>query len=107
MAVKVVQKFSRSGGSPTFTAASVGGDSFSMQGAQQKFHFKNSSGAPITVTFHAGKTCNQGFTHDATVSVPATGEVVVDGFDPGIYGDDAGSVQLTYSTATGLTLTSY
>lgn len=107
MAVKVVQKFTRSGGTPTFTAATSGGDAFPIQGAQQKFHFKNSSGAPITVTFHAGRPCNQGFFHDLPEVVPAGGEAVFDQLDPGVFADDAGLVQLTYSSVTGLTLTSY
>lgn len=107
MAVKPVQKFGRTGGTPTRTSASSGGDSFALQSTQQKFDFANSSGAPITVTFHAAKPCNQGLTHNATVSVPNGGGIVVEGFSPDIYGDDNGRVQLTYSTEVGLTLTSY
>ena len=61
MARKTVQKFGKTGGTPTRTAANGGGDSFPISSAQQKFDFANSSGAPITVTFHAAIRCNQGF----------------------------------------------
>lgn len=95
-----VQTSNLSGIGPTFQAAASGGDTFANDG-QTMLHVKNSSGAAITVTVNSVTPCDQGFDHDAVVSVPAGGERIIGPFSVARFGTTVG---VTYSGVTGLTV---
>jgi hypothetical protein len=106
MAVLSVQRITEAGITPTYAAAAGGGDSFPASGTEM-VHVKNGSGAPITVTFDGPNTDNFGVTgndHDLAISVPATGERMVKLANIARFRDANGSVQMTYSGVTSLTV---
>jgi hypothetical protein len=103
MATLAVQDVNTSGIGPTYAAASGGGDQFPNDG-RTLLHVKNGSGAPITVTVASQRSCDQGSTHNTTVSVPASGERMIGPFPTDRYSDSNGFVQLTYSGVTSLTV---
>lgn len=91
---------------PTFTAADVAGDSFVNDG-RTMLRWKNTSGAPITVTFPIVTTVDGQAVASKTISVPATtGDVPTDVFPPD-YNDTLGRVNCTYSAVTSLTVACY
>jgi hypothetical protein len=62
----------------------------------------------VTVTFVRQIACSQGVVHTTTVSVPATtGDRVCGPFDPAIFNDANGFVQVTYSAVTSVTVAAY
>jgi hypothetical protein len=107
MAVLSVQVPTTAG--PTFTAAAaaVGGDSFVNTGVEF-FYVKNGSGGALTVTFDSPGTCSFGLaasaSHDLAVSVGAGVEKIIGPFPRDRFSDANGSVQVTYSGVTSLTV---
>lgn len=107
MSLRTAEQLTRSPGlSPTFTAADVAGDSFANDG-RTMFRWKNTSGAPITVTIPLVTTVDGQAITSKTISVPATtGDVQTDVF-PADYNDTLGRVNVTYSAVTSLTVACY
>ena len=103
------QALSLSGVSPTYNAASGGGDTFPNDGRTYA-HLKNGSGAPITVTFDALPSYTDNALGllslaDTVITVPASGEKVVGFFPPARFNDvTTGRVAMTYSGVTSLTV---
>ena len=103
MATLAAQKISQSGVAPAYQAAAAGGDEFA-NGGRTVFHVKNGSAAAVTVTVKSQKPCNQGGTHDLTVSVPAGGDRMIGPFDPARFNNSSGRVAVTYSAVTTITV---
>ena len=103
MAVLSYQNASRAGIALTFNALAGGGDSFENDGSVFLL-FKNASGAPITVTVGIAATVDGQTPAGRAYSVPAGGQLLIEPFPPGQYNDTNKRVNMTYSTATDLTL---
>lgn len=100
MADLAPQKASLTGLAPTFAAASSGGDTFANDG-RTVLHVKNGSAAAITATVDSVTACDQGFDHDAAVSVPAGGERVIGPFDQRRFG---ATVTVNYSATASVSV---
>lgn len=105
MAVLTVQQAALAGLNPSYAAASASGDSFPNDG-RTLLHVKNTNAAARTVTVTSQKTASPGLTPaNNAVSVPATtGERFIGPFDPTIWNDVNGNLQITYSAETGVTI---
>lgn len=103
MAVISAEKFSQVGLTPTFTAADAAGDQFINTGGTFLF-VTNASAAAIDVTIDSIEPCNQGFDHDMTVSVPAGETSQLGPFSYNRFNDSNGHVNVSYSTAVGLSV---
>lgn len=103
MALLNVQKASLTGLAPSFSAASVGGDTFVNDG-KTVLHVKNGGASEITVMVNSQQPCNYGFDHDLQVAVPASGERIIGPFRQDRFNDANGQVVVTYSDTTSVTV---
>lgn len=104
MAVLTVQNtVGTTGVAATFAAAASAGDKFANDGKTQ-FVVKSGTSVARTVTISSKKTCNQGSTHDLSVSVVAGAQEVIGPFDRSRFNNGAGQVEVTYSSPAGLTV---
>ncbi len=103
MALLTVQKVTAAGIGPTFAAANAGGDAFANNGRTMVV-VKNDGASSITVTITSARTCNQGFLHDLTISVPAGAERWIGPFAPWRFNDESGQVAVGYSAVTSVTV---
>lgn len=102
MATLTVQTVTRSGLSPSFTAASAGGDAFPNAG--NVFHVvKNGDSSAHTVTYVTQATEDGLEIADREVAIPAGEERWTGPFPKETYNDGTGHVQVTYDGVTGLT----
>lgn len=103
------QLLTLAGTTPTYAAASGGGDTFTNDGRTYA-HLKNASGSAITVTFDAVPSYSDNALGDlaladTAVVVPANAEKVVGFFPPARFNNTAtGKVAVTYSGVTSLTV---
>lgn len=86
-----------------FVAAGAGGDSFVNNG-QVVLIVKNGDASPKTVTINSQQLCSQGFDHDISVVVAAGDEALIGKFPTGRFNDTTGSVLITYSAVTNVTV---
>lgn len=105
MAVLTVQQVALTGLNPSYAAASAGGDSFDNDG-RTVLHVKNTNASSRTVTVASQKPAVPGLApSNNAVSVPATtGERFIGPFDPTVWNDSNGDVQVTYSADAGVTI---
>lgn len=105
MAVLTVQQVALAGLNPSYAAAAAGGDSFLNDG-KVVLHVKNTNGSARTVTVASQRPATPGLAPaNNAVSVPATtGDRFIGPFDPGIWNDANGAVQVTYSADAGVTI---
>ena len=103
MAQLTVQQSLNSGLEATFSSANSGGDYFVNDG-KTFIEIVNGGGSDITLTVDSPTECNQGSTHDVTVTVTAGERRHVGPFDKSRFNDDDGMVQLTYSDVTSVTI---
>lgn len=103
MAQLTVQAASVNGLTPTYVAASAGGDTFSNQGTAYLF-VKNGGATSINVVLDSQAKCNHGFDHDLTIAVPAGEEKLIGPIDPSRFNDPTGLVHATYSDVTSVTV---
>lgn len=106
MAILTVQTVSLAGSVITLGAAAAGGDSFPNSG-NVYFRVNNGSGASINVTFDAPNADNFGVindAHDVVVAVAAGAQKTIGPFPPERFNDANGRVQVTYSSATTVTV---
>ena len=87
------------GGKPTLAAAAAG-QTFVNTG-RTLLQVKNASASAITVTIPSKEKCNMGFTHDVTVSIPATEERIIGPFNTTRFGT---SIALAYSAIASVTV---
>src|SRR4051812_21566790 len=103
MATLVATTLSASGTvEPTPAAAAGGGDQV-LWGPGVRIKVVNGAGSPITVTIPAQVPCDQGSTHNITNAV-ANGTSEFMGPFTERYKDSNGYVQITYSSATSVTI---
>lgn len=105
MALLVTQKPTIAGVTPTYAAASGGGDTLTAS-TYGYLQVKNTSGAPITVTVVDPRTDSitaAAYT-DPTISIPATTGDKIIYIDPKLADPTTGLVNLTYSGVTNLTV---
>lgn len=88
---------------PSLSAANAGGDTFVNDG-KTFLHVANGSGGALTVTVDAQRLCDQGFDHDAIVSVPAGTERYIGPFPKNIFNTTGGVCDVSYSGVTSLTI---
>lgn len=100
MATLSVQDTGLDGTDVTLAAADSGGDDFPNTGSEY-LEVSNASGGEITVTCSASGDCNQGFTHDATATIPDGESRRIGPFPTGRFGD---SVSVSYSSASSVTV---
>lgn len=98
-----VQHIVLSGLTPTYAAASAGGDAF-LNSGRVLIHVKNAHTSPQTVTVNSQALCSQGFDHDVAVAIPASEERMIGPFSKERFNDPLSKVQLTYSGVTALTI---
>jgi len=105
MAVLTVQHTTGTSGLvPTFSAAAGGGDSFVNAGGAV-LQVKNGDASSHTVTVACQTACNLGGTSVHNIVVPvAAGATAMIGPFPFNYNDAGGSVQVTYSAVTSVTV---
>lgn len=103
MAVFTAQQVSTAGIAPSYSAVSAS-DTFANDGTVF-LHVKNAGGSPDTVTLVSVKTCDQGATHNLTVSVPATtGDRIIGPFETSRFNDPTtGLVTVQHSFTTSVT----
>ena len=96
MALLTVQHTSGSAGlTPSFAAATSGGDSYTNSGLET-LQVKNGSGGALRVTITAQHPCSQGTLHTVTYSVAAGGTMLLGPFAFQYYNDASNKVQITY-----------
>lgn len=103
MAQLTVQETTLDGVTVTYAAAGASGDTFSNDG-DTRLRVKNGSASAVTVTISSLQQCNQGFTHDVTVSVAAGAEEEIGPFAPVRFNDGQGNVSVSYSAVTSVTV---
>ncbi len=109
MATLARQQIIQTGITPTFAAATGGGDKV-QPGSTTFIEVKNGSGAPITVTVDDTLSVGPGgasaFTPDLVVSIPATtGDKMIGPLNPERFAAVAdGLCPITYSGVTSLTI---
>ena len=105
MAVLAVQRITRAGLAPAYSAAAGGGDKFSPTD-RTFLHVKNGGGSPITATVVTPKQTSYGAAiADIAVSVPAAGERMIGPFPRQHFADtDDALADITYSAVTSVTV---
>lgn len=105
MAVLTVQQVALAGLTPTYASAASGGDSFPNDG-KTILHVKNSDSSSHGCTQASQVATTPGRAPaNNTVTVPATtGDKMIGPFDPNIWNDANGYVQITYAAVTGVTV---
>jgi hypothetical protein len=88
---------------PVYVACAAGGDAVLNSGFTF-LHVVNGHSGAWVVTVNSVAACNQGFDHDAIVSVPASEERMIGPFDRGRFNDANGKIQITYDGVTVLTI---
>lgn len=88
---------------PVFSNADVAGDTFVNNG-KTYLHVKNGSAGAVDVTVNSQQLCNQGFDHNAVVSVPAGGERIIGPFPQGRFNNGQGQCEAAYSSIASVTV---
>lgn len=109
MATLSTQVIDSDGVTPSYSAASGGGDVAANDG-NQYLHVLNGGGGSIDVTITAQNTTfftkSQGtFTRsDKVVSVGAGAEAKIAGFAPSVFNNSSGQIEIAYSGTTSVTV---
>jgi len=88
---------------PAYVSCAAGGDAAPNSG-YTFLHVKNAHTSAWQVTVNSVAPCNQGYDHDAVVSVPASEERMIGPFDRGRFNDPNGKISITYDGVTALTI---
>lgn len=99
-----VQRITRDGVEPTYTAAVADGHAFANQNGDVFVHVKNTDAASKTITFITPRTVEALAVADLAVTVPANEERFVGRFPTGTYNQDDATVHVDYSDVTGVTV---
>jgi len=86
---------------PPYSSCSEDGDTVINSG-YIFLHVKNEHTEDWVVTVNSITPCNQGYDHDAVVSVPAGEERMIGPFERGRFNDASGKLTITYSGVTNL-----
>lgn len=108
MAALTLQQMTSAGLSPTFVAASGGGDTVSPTSSIDDrcyLRVKNASGSSVTVTLtDPGLTAAGNAGTNPTFTVPATTGDVSMPLHPGLINTSTGQIAVSYSATTSLTV---
>lgn len=105
MAAIAIQQPVLAGLNPSYAACTGGGDTVPGNDGKVMLHVKNGSGGALTVTVASQRPTVAGYTPaNNAVSVPAAGERMIGPFDPAAFNDSTGSLVVTYSAVTSLTI---
>lgn len=99
MATLAVSRSSLTGATPTFVAATAGGDTFPNDG--NALLIVKTAGTVVTVTVDSIKPCDQGSDHNVVVVLAATAETTIGPFPVARFGR---SPAITYSVVTACTV---
>lgn len=101
MATLTVQEVDLSGETISFTSAASGGDKFTHNpGAMVIVENNDTVSKDVTVT--SQEDCDQGYSHDETVTVAAGDTVIIGGLDKERFADANDECHLSYSDVTSL-----
>ena len=104
MATLPIEQIERTTGlTPTFSAASAGGDDF-MNTGRQYVEIVNGDASPVDVTFVTPGTVDGLAVADHVVSVPASSTKKVGPFPTSVYNASDGLLSITYASVTSLTV---
>lgn len=101
MATITVQTLSRSGAVPTYAAATSSDKFFNTGKEWVEVINGDSSSTTVTITSVGG--CDQGFTHNETVTVAAGATKKIGPFPVARFNDDSGFVTIAFSNITSVT----
>lgn len=110
MATISLQTITESGLTPTMTAAAGGGDQFLNSRGDVFLFVENGSGSSVTVTVTAQTTTfsdekyGSSTKANITKAVSAAGQAMIGPFAPNAFNDSSGYVQVSYSSATSVTV---
>ena len=108
MALLTIQTIKPAGISPTYAAATAGGDKLSLSAPNTFLHVKNGGASSITVTVTTQNNSYKGLTvPDRTVTVAASGEQMLGPFDPTLHADINQQASIGYSSATSVTVAAF
>ena len=102
-----VQTVSRAGITGSFTAANADGHYIANTEANFFLHVKNGGGSSITVTIETAATVDGLAVADRAVTVANGSEKMIGPFPPNIYNQDDGSVWVTFSAVTSVTVAAF
>ena len=101
MALLTVNQTSFSGVAPSYVAVAVS-DTFANTG-EEVVHIKNGSASPTTVTITSAQQCNQGETHNLTVTVAANSDKFIGPFPTNRFNNSNGLTTFACSPTTSVT----
>lgn len=103
MAALPLQAITRAGLNATLQAADAAGDTL-IPSERTFLRVNNGSAAAITVTINSVRPCDQGFDHDAVVSVAAGARPDIGPLPPERFAGAGGVVSVTYSAVASVTV---
>lgn len=102
------QDLAVSGITPTFTAVSAIADDFYLtNNGRVLLEVANDSGSSVTVTITGENSCDQGFTHDETITIDDGDSDIIGPFSMTRFNDENGRVLINFSAATSITYAAY
>ncbi|MFJ8474201.1 hypothetical protein [Kitasatospora sp. NPDC094011] len=108
MALLTIQTIKPGGISPSYGAASAGGDKLPLAAANTFLHIKNGSASSITVTVTTQNNQYKGLTvPDRTVTVAASGEQMLGPFDATLHADINQQASIGYSAVATVTAAAF
>lgn len=105
MALLTTQPISAAGTTPTYGAASGGGDKVQLGASNIFLHVKNGGASPVTVTITTQSNAYKGLTvPDRTVTIPNASEKMIGPIDQSLHGDTNNQASIGYSAVTSVTV---
>lgn len=103
MAVLTVQNITIDGLEVSYSSAASGGDTAANNG-RMFLEIVNAGASARTVTVASQKACNQGYTHDESVSVPASETRKMGPFLTNRFNNSDSAIEISYDAVTSLTV---
>lgn len=101
MALLATQSLTMNGAAATYSAVSAS-DTFANTG-EEVLHIKNGSASETTVTITSAQQCNQGFSHDLTVTIAAGADKFIGPFPTNRFNNSSGLCTFACSPTTTIT----
>lgn len=103
MATLTKQSIKHTGLTPSFVAATGGGDDWINTG-REFLYVKNGDASPMTVTVNSRVLSNYATDVDVEVSVPASSEKLIGAFPTQRFNDSTNKAAISYSAVTSVTV---
>ncbi|MCW2899701.1 MAG: hypothetical protein JWO67_1966 [Streptosporangiaceae bacterium] len=108
MALLAIQTIKAGGVTPTYAAATSGGDKVSLSSPNTFIHVKNGSASSVTVTVTTQNNAYKGLTvPDRTVIVAAAGEAMIGPLDPALHSDINVQASVGYTAVATVTVAAF